>query len=566
MLRQFRKITIKAVLVSVIIGSPAWAMARGLKRFIERIGEGMEDQIRNGAAARAAREFTEGAAARVKQYLEANAKEAERKLKQNAQRRAQLDHDIKYGNDEQRDRAHKALVALDKEDAQIKANEESNNNRWQNIGADVTKLAVDGYGKAFNLGLEMLKEEQRAQKRLEEQAVNAELQKQRDIEKARIDAAAQQQMLQQKLDYLRNPQNIKYIALGATGIAVGVFGAKYGLALAADYLKHLYRNPELAEETSLQSTSEYITDFLLGTKVVTDKVTDVVLNPELRARIDQLAEATKQTVKNNTYFRNILFYGPPGTGKTMLAKKIARSSGLHYIYFSASDLKKLSQEEALRKLSELFDFAKKSTRKLMIIIDEVENLFAKRGDASGKANEKVDEKTKEMLTMLLTRFGTETKDYLVVGITNRPQDLERAVFNRMDEQIEIPAPSLVERELIIKKYITDYLTPAPKVEKRKWSFIGHIYNYAHSAYKYLRPDPVTPTITIAPDALDEKMLSNLLTKTDGFVGRDLSKLVLALQLMALTSKDRVLTPDMVNLVLKQKIDALEREKAGFKGF
>ena len=44
------------------------------------------------------------------------------------------------------------------------------------------------------------------------------------------------------------------------------------------------------------------------------------LQPELEARLRDVAIATKHTKMNNGYYRNVLFYGPPGTGKTMFAK------------------------------------------------------------------------------------------------------------------------------------------------------------------------------------------------------------------------------------------------------
>lgn len=44
------------------------------------------------------------------------------------------------------------------------------------------------------------------------------------------------------------------------------------------------------------------------------------LQPELEARLRDVAIATKHTKMNKGYYRNILFYGPPGTGKTMFAK------------------------------------------------------------------------------------------------------------------------------------------------------------------------------------------------------------------------------------------------------
>lgn len=53
---------------------------------------------------------------------------------------------------------------------------------------------------------------------------------------------------------------------------------------------------------------------------------DVILNPSLQKRIQQLAGATANTKAHQAPFRNMLFYGPPGTGKTMAARELARKS------------------------------------------------------------------------------------------------------------------------------------------------------------------------------------------------------------------------------------------------
>lgn len=53
---------------------------------------------------------------------------------------------------------------------------------------------------------------------------------------------------------------------------------------------------------------------------------EVILNPSLQKRIQQLASATANTKSHQAPFRNMLFYGPPGTGKTMAARELARKS------------------------------------------------------------------------------------------------------------------------------------------------------------------------------------------------------------------------------------------------
>lgn len=53
--------------------------------------------------------------------------------------------------------------------------------------------------------------------------------------------------------------------------------------------------------------------------------------------------------------------GPPGTGKTMVAKRMARTSGMDYAIMSGGDVAPL-EGRAVTQLHAAFDWAEKSRR------------------------------------------------------------------------------------------------------------------------------------------------------------------------------------------------------------
>lgn len=451
------------------------------------------------------------------------------------------------------------LKAADERLAAIKKQEDEFNAKVNEAAGEAMKLP----GQFMKMGAEGLRDHFTAQAKLQEAVAVEHVKGKTAAEAAERSAKATGEAAIKKqkelLDFLSNPRNIKTLALGAAAVTATIFAAKEGFKLAADYIRHTYRNPELAEETSMVGFSDRMKDFLLGKKIIQDQVSDVILNAELAERIKNLADTTKRTVEFNTNFRNILFYGPPGTGKTMLAKKIARTCGLNYIYFAASDLDQFGTEEALMKLRELFNFAKKY--KLMVIVDECENLLPKRSRVD------LTEKTRKILTEVLTFFGTESKDFLFVGLTNRPEDLDDAALSRFDEQVEIPAPTASERNLILKKYINDFIkTSSTNKDQRNLTLLGKLLQMLRSMVNRmgLGKTAPTPRIMVAPDALGDDMMKQLTAQTAGFVGRDISKMILAMQVTALNTKDKTLTRDMMLRILKQKIEQKEKEKAGFR--
>ena len=66
-------------------------------------------------------------------------------------------------------------------------------------------------------------------------------------------------------------------------------------------------------------------------------LSDVVLSSHLDNRIRMIATTIVNTRANGAPFRNLLFYGPPGNGKTMIARRLAKLSGLDYAIMSGGE-------------------------------------------------------------------------------------------------------------------------------------------------------------------------------------------------------------------------------------
>jgi ATPase family AAA domain-containing protein 3A/B len=81
----------------------------------------------------------------------------------------------------------------------------------------------------------------------------------------------------------------------------------------------------------------------------------------------------------------------------------------------------------------------------------------------------MSENLRSALNALLYRTGDQSRDLVLVVATNRPEDLDRAVVDRVDEALEFPLPGQQEREKLIRLYLDKYIVKAGEDSGRSWS-------------------------------------------------------------------------------------------------
>ncbi len=340
-------------------------------------------------------------------------------------------------------------------------------------------------------------------------------------------------MLEMTRELIR-PRTALALSLGA----LGIFAAWHGTVLMKNMLSRWMRVPALAQKTSIKSWFGPRTEEKIALQ-------DVVLEQQLQERMEQLTDVLKNRSSHQGNLRHFLFYGPSGVGKTMLGMAIAQQVGLDYIYFSAAKLELYSLKEGLKRLVHLCEYAQSSSKKLIIVLDEAEVLFGKR--------EIMSDKTRKLLDTLLTYMGTETPHFMVIAITNKPAEFDTAALSRFGEKIRIGPPAFDERRKILLQYGKKYLTD-----------MAHVMpDNRNPLQKMLSTRPVRLPLHGVPDALSEEFLDEILLKLDGFVGRDIADIMLAVQGAAYASKDRTVTRMMLSQAVDTKIAQKQAEKNGF---
>uniref|UniRef100_A0A8C6ZY75 Fidgetin-like protein 1 n=1 Tax=Nothoprocta perdicaria TaxID=30464 RepID=A0A8C6ZY75_NOTPE len=148
--------------------------------------------------------------------------------------------------------------------------------------------------------------------------------------------------------------------------------------------------------------------------------------------------------------KGILLFGPPGTGKTLIGKCIACQSGATFFSISASSLTSKWVGEGEKMVRALFAVAR-CQQPAVIFIDEIDSLLSQRGDGEHESSRRI--KT-EFLVQLDGATTSSDDRVLVVGATNRPQEIDEAARRRLVKRLYIPLPEAPARKQMVTRLMS----------------------------------------------------------------------------------------------------------------
>lgn len=150
--------------------------------------------------------------------------------------------------------------------------------------------------------------------------------------------------------------------------------------------------------------------------------------------------------------KGVLLYGPPGCGKTMLAKALARESQATFINLHVSTLTEKWFGESQKLVNALFSLASK-LQPCIIFIDEIDAFLRER---KSHDNEATSMMKAEFMTLWDGLQSAKSSRVVILGATNRPSDIDKAILRRMPKRFAIELPSTEQRKKVLQLVLSSY--------------------------------------------------------------------------------------------------------------
>ena len=178
----------------------------------------------------------------------------------------------------------------------------------------------------------------------------------------------------------------------------------------------------------------------------------MVIPTPFRDRLQRIINEFRQQEKLKRHGlsnrRKILLSGPPGTGKTLTARVLAHELRLPLYTIQVDKLIMKFMGETSARLRRVFDLIK--DQQGVYLFDELDAIGGERS---------LDNDVGEMrrvLNALLQFIEQDNSESLIVGTTNNPALLDRALFRRFDDVLHYELPDEELRRTLIENVLANF--------------------------------------------------------------------------------------------------------------
>ncbi len=168
-----------------------------------------------------------------------------------------------------------------------------------------------------------------------------------------------------------------------------------------------------------------------------EKRQDIVLSPSVERQVSDFINLVKHSseleLAGVDVNKTMLLYGQPGCGKTSIAHYVSEKTGLPLILARLDGVVSSLLGSTAKNLRKIFDYAQ--SMPCILLLDEF--------DAIAKARDDTHElgELKRVINSLLQNIDQMRSDCVLIAATNHQEMLDKAIWRRFVQVIEVGLPS-----------------------------------------------------------------------------------------------------------------------------
>lgn len=201
-----------------------------------------------------------------------------------------------------------------------------------------------------------------------------------------------------------------------------------------------------------------------------DPILDEYTWTQLQDFIKERTMLSEFLESNITPPNGLLLCGQPGVGKTYIAHWLSWKLRIPLITLDLATSISSYLGRSGQNIRSIFDYAK--NQPAILLLDEIDAI-AKRRDDSGDLGE-----LKRLVNVLLKEIEDYPVTGIIIGATNHPELLDKAIWRRFDRTLTINMPSQTERVCLLHRHLSDLYN---SIDEDVFDYMAAISNGMNSA-------------------------------------------------------------------------------------
>jgi len=246
----------------------------------------------------------------------------------------------------------------------------------------------------------------------------------------------------------------------ATAMQIAASEARKGHTTFAQELKNLIEQAKKGRSNSFLDDTKTISiskpkrelNELIEVFQPKIKLNDMILDKQVKESLDRIVEEQRKVdllrQHNLMPRRKLLLTGLPGCGKTMTAQALAGELGIPVFIIRLDGLMSKFMGESIAKLRMIFDAM--DNHRGVYLFDEFDSIGSQR-DKGQDVGE-----IKRVLNSFLINIEKDESNSIIIGATNLPESLDKALFRRFDDIIRYPLPEIGDIKNVLKKNLSGF--------------------------------------------------------------------------------------------------------------